>query len=193
MSRPNRNSFLPTNGAASIFLSTSPTPGWRSCPTSRATSNPSVPARSCRRSSRSRCPAGTLRRRWGCWPCVLTAWFTEQFVWIRCKYTCRSVTTKQVVFSWHSVESDNGILCVVTIWCVDQSEQVNVWLPPLFLFCNRLPHYWHFPSLPRCIILSVAPDDIYRTLQQQRQLHNESWSWMHMKRLSVMAAWQWPS
>lgn len=60
-----RNSFRPTNGAASIFLSTSPTPGWRSCPTLPATSNPSVPARSCRRSSRSRCSAVTLRRRWG--------------------------------------------------------------------------------------------------------------------------------
>lgn len=66
MSPPHRSSFLPTNGAASIFLSTSPMPGWRSCPTSPATSNPSVPARSCRRSSRSRCPAVTLKRRWGC-------------------------------------------------------------------------------------------------------------------------------
>lgn len=60
-----RNSFRPTNGAASIFRSTSPMLGWRSCLTSPATSNPSAPARSCRRSSRSRCPEVTLWRRWG--------------------------------------------------------------------------------------------------------------------------------
>lgn len=61
-----RSSFLPTNGAVSIFPSISPTQGWRSCPTSHATSNPSAPARSSRRSSRTWCPVVNLRGRWVC-------------------------------------------------------------------------------------------------------------------------------